>query len=66
MYIHNIYVYFPVKDITEIEEGGNNISGVKDIQFVKIENDNAIFTVDSGNYSFESQLKLEFNPKGFN
>lgn len=50
-------VYLPAKDVTEIKEGGTDITSVKDIQFVKIENDNAIFTVGSGNYSFESQIK---------
>lgn len=50
-------IYLPSEDITKINEGGTSIENVKDIQFVKIENGSAIFTVGSGNYSFESQIK---------
>lgn len=50
-------IYLPAEDITEIQEGGTDISSVKDIQFVKMENGSAVFTVGSGSYSFESQLK---------
>ena len=50
-------VYLPAKDVTEIKEGGAYISGVKDLEFVKMENDRAVFMVGSGFYSFESQLQ---------
>ena len=50
-------VYLPAEDVTLIKEGGADISGVKDIEFLKMENGNAVFTVGSGYYSFQSQLK---------
>jgi len=50
-------VYLPAENITEIKEGGADISSVKDIEFVKMENGNAVFMVGSGFYSFESQLQ---------
>ena len=50
-------VYIPAGDITEIKEGGADMSGVKDVEFVKIENDMAVLMVGSGFYSFESSLK---------
>ena len=50
-------VYLPAKDVTKITEGGADISGVKDVEFLKIENGNAVFMVGSGSYSFESQIK---------
>jgi alpha-L-rhamnosidase len=50
-------VYLPARDVTSIKEGGIDISSVKDVELVKIENNSAIFMVGSGFYSFESQLK---------
>jgi len=50
-------VYLPAEDISEIKEGGADISNVKDIEFVKMENHTAVFRLGSGNYSFESQLQ---------
>ena len=50
-------VYLPAEDISEIKEGGADISSVKDIEFVKMENERAVFRLGSGNYSFESQLQ---------
>jgi alpha-L-rhamnosidase len=49
-------VYFPAEDVTKIKEGGAYISSVEDVEFVKIENGNAVFTVGSGFFSFESPL----------
>ncbi len=50
-------VYLPAENDSEIKEGGTVISDVKDVEFVKIENGNAVFTVGSGNYSFDVKLK---------
>ncbi len=50
-------VYIPAGDITGIKEGGADISGVKDVEFVKMENGHAVFRIGSGFYSFQSQLK---------
>ena len=50
-------VYIPTKDITKIQEGGINVSLIKEIEFVKMEKESAVFKLGSGNYSFVSQLK---------
>ena len=49
-------VYLPAKELAKIKEGGADISGVKDVEFMKMENGNAVFMVGSGFYSFESKL----------
>ncbi|MEN8226734.1 MAG: family 78 glycoside hydrolase catalytic domain [Bacteroidota bacterium] len=50
-------VYLPAEDVIEIKEGGVDISGVKDVEFLKMENHAAVFNVGSGFYSFKSQIK---------
>jgi alpha-L-rhamnosidase len=50
-------IYLPSEDITKIKEDGNDLENVKDVQFVKMENSNAVFKVGSGHYIFESQIK---------
>ena len=49
-------VYLPAKDLKSIREGNKEISEIKDIEFVKMENGNAIIKIGSGNYKFESKL----------
>lgn len=49
-------IYLPSDDIGKMKEGGTNIEKVKDINFLKIENGSALFSVGSGSYSFESQI----------
>ena len=48
-------VYLPAKGLSTVKEGNMNISNVKDIGFIKMENGNAIFRIGSGDYSFESE-----------
>ena len=50
-------IYLPSNDEVKIKESGTDITNVKDINFVKFENGSAIFTVGSGDYSFESKTK---------
>lgn len=50
-------VYLPSDDITSIKESGIDISKVEDIQFLGIDKGNAVFTVGSGDYLFETKLK---------
>ncbi|MCD6597339.1 MAG: family 78 glycoside hydrolase catalytic domain [Bacteroidales bacterium] len=50
-------IYLPSEDIAKITEDGIDIANVKDIQFVELKDGSAIFTVGSGNYLFESQIK---------
>ena len=50
-------VYLPSKELSKIKEGGADISGVKDVEFLRIENGNAVLMVGSGSYSFESPIK---------
>lgn len=50
-------IYLPSNDNTKIKEGGNNITNVKDVSFVKLENGSAIIMVGSGHYEFESQIE---------
>ncbi len=50
-------VYLPSKDHSEIKEGGVAISKSTEIEFVRIENNSTIFTIGSGDYSFELPLK---------
>ncbi|MCK5694186.1 MAG: hypothetical protein KAI08_15090, partial [Bacteroidales bacterium] len=44
-------------DITGRKDGGADISAVNDVEFLKTENGNAVFTVGSGFHSFEPTLK---------
>lgn len=47
-------VYLPAKDLKSVKEGEMDVSTVKSIQFIKMENGNAVFMVGSGDYAFES------------
>jgi len=49
-------VYLPAEDSTVISESGSEISGIKEVQFIKMDKGCAILKVGSGCYSFESEL----------
>lgn len=49
-------VYVPASGAEKVTEGGKKIRGKSEVHFQQMENGYAIFTVGSGNYSFDSQL----------
>ena len=49
-------VYVPALNAKNITESGKKINAKSGVSFQKMENGYAIFTVNSGNYSFDSQL----------
>ena len=52
-------IYLPSNDTAEVKEGGVEIYKVKDIKFIKMGNGFAVYSIGSGNYFFESQIKSE-------
>ncbi len=55
-------VYIPAK-VDEIKEGGKVITTVKDIRFLRMENNNAVFQVGSGSYHFSALSFVQTNNK---
>jgi alpha-L-rhamnosidase len=49
-------VYVPALNAKNVTESGKKINAKSGVSFQKMENGYAIFTVNSGNYSFDSQL----------
>jgi len=49
-------VYIPASDSKLVTESGKKIKGKSGVRFQKMENGYAIFTVGSGEYSFDTQL----------
>jgi len=50
-------VYLPTTNSNAVTESGKAISGQKEIQFIKIEKDKALYKIGSGLYSFKVNLK---------
>jgi len=50
-------IYLPSNDSTKIKEGGIDITKVPNIKFSNTANGCAIYSIGSGSYSFESQIK---------
>jgi alpha-L-rhamnosidase len=48
-------VYMPASNAKQVKESGTEIKGKSAVRFQKMENGYAIFTVGSGDYSFDSQ-----------
>ncbi len=48
-------IYVPSKNPAEITEGGRVVKNLSDIEFVKTENNRAVFKIGSGRYSFVSK-----------
>jgi alpha-L-rhamnosidase len=48
-------VYIPTADADFVREGGASIRNSKEIKFVREENGDAIYAIESGNYHFESR-----------
>lgn len=53
-------VYFPTTKPSSVTESGNPVQSVKEIKFEKTENNQSVFHVSSGVYSFKMQM--EANP----
>jgi alpha-L-rhamnosidase len=49
-------IFVPANNVYNITESGEDVSDVGDIEFIKLENGNAIFRVGSGSYFFRSQI----------
>ena len=49
-------IYIPFNAGSIIKEGGKDISGIKNIQVVGVENGRKVCRVGSGEYSFESLI----------
>jgi alpha-L-rhamnosidase len=49
-------VYVPAKGINDLTESGLNIKKAKGVRFLKMENDYAVFKVESGEYHFLSAI----------
>jgi alpha-L-rhamnosidase len=49
-------VYVPAYNVEDITENGKVIQEVTDVQFKRLENGYAVFTIGSGDYRFESAL----------
>jgi alpha-L-rhamnosidase len=49
-------VYVPASGAKNVTEGGKKIKKKGEVRFLRMENGNAVFTVGSGSYSFDSQL----------
>jgi alpha-L-rhamnosidase len=54
----NAIVYIPAADAKEVMENGTIASSVDGVQFLRMEEDKAVFSVGSGNYSF--RVKANF------
>ena len=50
-------VYIPAKTENDVTESGKNALKAKGVKFIKYENDNVVYEVVSGDYSFVSKLK---------
>lgn len=51
-------VYIPAATVAAITEGGQPVAGMKDITFLRVEGDRAVYSIGSGVYEFASDLPL--------
>jgi alpha-L-rhamnosidase len=49
-------VYVPAKDVEHVTESGQSVKSTRGVRFLRMENRFAIFQVESGSYTFSSQL----------
>ncbi len=49
-------VFVPANDLSTVSESGKSIAKADGVKFLRIENDKVVYTVESGNYHFESML----------
>jgi alpha-L-rhamnosidase len=47
-------IYIPTKDISSVKEGGKKSAGIKELKYIKQQDNNAVFEVGSGTYQFEA------------
>jgi alpha-L-rhamnosidase len=55
----NAIVYIPAADAKEVMENGTIASSVDGVKFIKMEDDKAVFSVGSGNYSFSVKANFK-------
>lgn len=51
-------IYVPASAVSHVQEGGRPVSANKDITFLRMEGDRAVFKIGSGDYEFTSDLQL--------
>jgi alpha-L-rhamnosidase len=51
----NAVVFVPAKAQSDVKEGGKPIGKMKNVRFLKLENNSAVFAVGSGDYRFSSR-----------
>ena len=51
-------VFLPTKNEKEVAESAKPISKAKGIKFLRMENDSALYLVESGSYHFQTNLKM--------
>jgi alpha-L-rhamnosidase len=49
-------VYVPAKDLSQVTENGGPVDSINGLTFLRKENGFIVFAVESGSYSFSSQL----------
>ena len=49
-------VYIPTADVNSVLEGNVDISKLKDIELIKVDNGQVVLKIGSGKYSFKSKL----------
>jgi alpha-L-rhamnosidase len=49
-------VYVPAKDAPTVTEGGNAIDRIERVTFLRMQNNVAVYAVESGSYRFQSAL----------
>lgn len=51
-------ICIPARAVSGIQEGGKPVSDIKDITFLRMEGDRAVYKIGSGDYVFTSDLQL--------
>ena len=49
-------IFVPAKDAASVTESGKPAGEAKDVKFLRMENNAAVYAVGSGTYQFQSQL----------
>ena len=51
-------IYVPAKDVSHVTENGHSVEKTRGITFLRMENEFAVFDVDSGSYTFSSKTQI--------
>ncbi len=52
-------VYLPAEDLSQITEGGQPVGSTDSVKLIYFDGHDAVFSIDSGNYQFESKIPQE-------